>query len=277
MLAEAYFRGREAGVEFLPDQRLYRSAPGQRGVNATGFHERDLPVEGDQARRIVVLGDSMTWGQGEAAEAWPRALERELGASWQVLNFSRYGSDTRQQRATLPEAWPYKPERVMVGVYWNDAIPNRMIEIGSPAGPIWLADRPAVWFTSALFRAAHGVWKAEGYMALPEHGVVGEQLAGIRDDAAARGVPVTAVLLWPHTLARGVADCAKLTQRAKDCLLARDTTRWVHEEIARTGIPVIDTLAALGQPDWPPQKPDDWEHPGPDADLLIARFIASQL
>lgn len=273
---EAYFRDTEKGVEFLADERLYRSAPGQHGANAAGFHDREFALAAGESRRIAVLGDSMTWGQGRAEETWPRKLEDGLGAPWQVLNFARYGSDSRQQFATLPEVWPYKPEQLLVGVYWNDAIPNRMIEVGRHGGRIWLEERSWFWFHSGLFRAVHGAWASRGYSPVPERGFVGGQLAKIQVETAARGIPLTAVLLWPHTLARGIADCAAVTHKAKDCLLARDTTRSLAVEIAALGIPIIDTLPALVEPNWPATNPNDWEHPGPETDARIGAFVAAR-
>lgn len=274
---EAYFRHQETGVDFLPDERLYRSAPGQHGTNSAGFHERELRLESGELQRIAVLGDSMTWGQGTVEETWPRKLEGALGAPWQVLNFARYGSDLRQQLATLPEVWQYQPKQLLVGVYWNDAIPNRMIEVGRRGGRIWLEDRSWFWFRSGMFRAVQGAWASREYQPTPERGFVGKQLAGIRVEAVARDVPLTVVLLWPHTLARGITDCAVVTHKAKDCLLARDTTRWLAEEIGALGIPMIDTLPALVEPNWPATHPQDWEHPGREADARIGSLVAAEL
>lgn len=275
--AEFYFRQSEAGVEFLADERLYRTAPGLHGTNPAGFHEREVPLEGTGQRRIVVMGDSMTWGQGSIEETWPRKVEEALGKPWQVLNFARYGSDTRQQAATLPEVWPYQPEQLLVGVYWNDAIPNRMIEVGSRGGRIWLEDRSKMWFRSGVFRAIHGAWASRGYSPVPERGYVARHLARVQVETAERGVPLAVVLLWPHTLARGIADCAAVTHKAKDCLLARDTTRWLRDEVVGLGIPVIDTLSALVEPTWPASNPHDWEHPGPAADARIGALVAAEL
>ena len=103
----------------LPDDELgYRLQPGQvvqgpRGtterINSKGYREREFsgPVPALSARgpRIVVLGDSVSYGVGvDAAQTWPHQLERGLHAQGyqgaQVLCLSVPGYTAEQMLRT---------------------------------------------------------------------------------------------------------------------------------------------------------------------------------
>lgn len=275
--AEAWARANEGDVEFLPSARLYRSAATKNGTNHAGFHERELALTAAEGvGRIAVLGDSMTWGQGTAEQTWPRAMETRLGPACEVLNFATYGSDTRQQWATLPEIWPYRPASVLLGVYWNDAIPNRMLQLGRFRTPVWLEKRAWPWAASAAYRALHGLWNSRGYSAWPERGYVERWAKTIRDEAGEHQASLTAVLLWPHALYAGVSACIKLTNDAPSCRLADETTRSLKLELEGLDIPVIDTLPAVDSLE-PTLNTADWEHPPPAVDERIGAWMAERV
>lgn len=123
---------------FLTDaNRGQRLAPGYDGwfagvpvkINALGFRDRreysfDKPPN---TFRILVLGDSVTFGHGTLDDTtYPYLLEQQLrkwrpGVNWEVWNLGVPGYNTRQELAYLEEIGPRaQPDLVIVGFYPND-------------------------------------------------------------------------------------------------------------------------------------------------------------
>jgi hypothetical protein len=76
-------------------------------------------------RRIAVLGDSFTEGEGvRASDTYPRVLERVLneagGGEWEVLNFGRRGADFPALFDTFEELLAYEPDVVLYAMVLND-------------------------------------------------------------------------------------------------------------------------------------------------------------
>jgi hypothetical protein len=87
--------------------------------------------------RILVLGDSVTFGHGSVYEhTYPFLLEQRLRAwkpdvEWQVWNAAVPGYNTSQELAHLLEVGDrFKPDLVIVGFFENDIVGNE-----SPAPP----------------------------------------------------------------------------------------------------------------------------------------------
>lgn len=131
---EAGLRDHDDEIVFLKAGRRYGIRGGSHGTNALGFHERELAMVPDEGtRRIVVLGDSMTWGTTSPHAAWPRIAETTLGTPWQLVNLSMYGYDAEQSLATLESVgWRYHPERVIFASYMNDLVPTELITVETP-------------------------------------------------------------------------------------------------------------------------------------------------
>ncbi len=102
--------------------------------NEYGFRERDFTSPKPPGiSRIMVLGDSLTWGTGLAVEerytaVAEKLLNRASGASrFQVLNFGLPGISTVVERDIL---LAYKdlvePDLIVVGFCLNDPQPGRM-------------------------------------------------------------------------------------------------------------------------------------------------------
>lgn len=123
---------------FVADAQLgQRLLPGYDGwfagvpvhINALGFRD---PREYELRKRpgtfrILVLGDSVTFGHGAVYEAtYPFLLEQRLRAwrpevDWQVWNLGVPGYNTSQELAYLERVGPeYQPDLVIVGVFEND-------------------------------------------------------------------------------------------------------------------------------------------------------------
>lgn len=95
-------------------------------VNSLGLRGPEVGAKEPGERRVLFLGDSLTYGQGVAEEdTVPAALERELeartGAPWTVINAGHRAYDTAQELALFDELAPgLAPDYVLLGWYWND-------------------------------------------------------------------------------------------------------------------------------------------------------------
>lgn len=96
-------------------------------VNALGLRGPELGVKGADERRVLFLGDSLTYGQGVADDrtvpaALERALhERDADRPWTVVNAGNRAYDTAQELALLDELGErIQPDVVLLGWYWND-------------------------------------------------------------------------------------------------------------------------------------------------------------
>lgn len=100
-------------------------------TNALGFRSsrQDQLVKSANTFRILVLGDSVTFGHG-AVHDYPSLLERQLKAwrpdvDWQVWNLGVPGYNTAQELAYLTDVGQsYQPDLVIVGFFFNDIIGN---------------------------------------------------------------------------------------------------------------------------------------------------------
>jgi lysophospholipase L1-like esterase len=78
--------------------------------------------------RVMVLGDSLTYGKGVAEEdTYCRLLERQLGQQYrvEVLNLGRCGDQSEDMVRTLRAQFPaLQPDLVVYGVCLNDFLPS---------------------------------------------------------------------------------------------------------------------------------------------------------
>lgn len=107
------------GWRVIPMLRL----PGPTSSNSKGLRGSREYSYGRTAEvgRIVVLGDSFTYGLHVAdAETYPAQMERMLG-DWEVLNLGVNGYGTDQQLLYwLSEGRKYEPDIVILGYYLPD-------------------------------------------------------------------------------------------------------------------------------------------------------------
>ena len=106
-------------------------------VNTLGFRDnRDYDAAKPPGTfRILVLGDSVTFGHGTLFETtYPYLLEQRLrswrpSTSWQVWNLGVPGYNTGQELSQLRQVGPrYQPDLVIVGFYPNDMSNNEVVE-----------------------------------------------------------------------------------------------------------------------------------------------------
>lgn len=120
------FRPHAAG-EFPGNADLSRLFPYR--INAHGLRERDRPAKAPGTRRVLVIGDSYTWGYAVAeSEAFPQVTERLLHergrTDLEVINGGVPDYNSRQERQLLEALLPiYQPDAVVLAYVVNDAEP----------------------------------------------------------------------------------------------------------------------------------------------------------
>lgn len=149
---EAIGQVRDAGTFLLdthrllqPDPRLLwrlrpdldvRATPLHLGVqrpwtvrtSPEGFRDRALGELPEGERRVMVLGDSSSFGWAvEDHEAWPTVLEEALGEGWQVLNLAVPGFTSVQGRALAAEVVPRLPPDVVIAAFGANE-PHQVLE-----------------------------------------------------------------------------------------------------------------------------------------------------
>jgi len=154
---------------FLSDAaRRQRIAPGYTGwfagvpvkINSLGLRDnREYSLEKAPGTvRLLVLGDSVTFGHGSVYEhTYPALLEQKLHAwrpdvDWQVWNAAVPGYNTSQELAQLLEVGPrFQPDVVIVGFFENDFVDNFPVE---PPGA-WARARSAI--LTVLYRHLYSI------------------------------------------------------------------------------------------------------------------------
>jgi lysophospholipase L1-like esterase len=186
----------------------HRYRPGAKAVQRTPEFtvEYDIDAEGRRAGtrtdatlgvRVLVLGDSFTFGDGvAAAEVWTAVMERRLrerGVDVDVFNAGVEGYNTNAEAHYLFELEPsVKPDVVVLGFVANDVYTNQALdmappssvdehrETGSASHVVALAKRIVMqsdWIYQRLFL----VTSRKEYYTVPITAHVAEQLAVTRD------------------------------------------------------------------------------------------------
>ncbi len=206
-------------------------------LNEQGFRERKLSLDKPQRmQRVVVLGDSVTFGAGvRIHETWTRQAELLLKdkARVQLVNLAVYSYDVAQIAATMRyDGWAWSPDLVVYAAYTNDHIPTDLLEM--EGGPVYVGgtvapELPALGQSllphSALVRRAYGALAArqQGRIRQAEwDGDMGFFEAGLRElalECRAHGVPLMVYGLVPHDAAGGcegssACDTALVTSAA---------------------------------------------------------------
>ncbi len=90
-------------------------------VNSLGFREREIQPKRAGVYRIVVVGDSYTWGQGLAdEERFSNVLGALLGPHYEVLNFGLPGHMLPEHVAELDVVLKLSPDFVLLQLYINN-------------------------------------------------------------------------------------------------------------------------------------------------------------
>ena len=288
-LADAAVRRRyeAAGVHGLERTAEFPHALEFR-YNSRGFRGPEFPARRPGVRRLVVVGDSFTEGQGaREADTYVRQLEVLLNArepgSWEVLNLGWRALDLPKLRETLDAALDLDPDVALFGMVLNDGERSAAFDRQWPVLNDWIMVRRPPESPSLLrprllsfvrdrletsriardttrwYRDMYGPANAEGWQRTRE------DLRAMQQEARRRDVPLL-VALWPL-----------LVGLERDYPFAE-----VHEKIGRvcerSAIPFVDLLPVLrGRASsslW--AHPADW-HPNALAHRLVAEAIAPRV
>ena len=283
----------------VPGAQVFRFKPKASGVfpgnvdgkrtfpyrtNSHGLRDRDRAAKQPGARRVLVVGDSYTWGYAVAEEeAYPQAAERllkERGYSQiDVINGGVPDYNSRQERKLLEQLMPvYEPDAVFLAYVVNDAEPSTAM----PATPDEVYRHSTSWFLTELAeRLNRRLFRrrvlpsakdnaGSNYLDGFDEGSVKwrdskEALREMRDLCAAAGIPFT-ILVMPD-----------FTQDFDD----RYAFRKIHDAVAswgrELGIPVFNLLNTFRGQDhqalWVP-----WDgHPNAEAHRRIAEFLVARV
>jgi lysophospholipase L1-like esterase len=130
------FRHPEYTVEYAIDGQGLRDATSRPAKKPPG------------TIRILLLGDSFTFGQGvDYADTWAvlaeKALARQGLGHVDLIKAGREGMDTRSELLLLRRLAPvYEPDAVVVGFLINDLYTNQPIEGGAEA---WKSANPEIY------------------------------------------------------------------------------------------------------------------------------------
>ncbi|MBP7161992.1 MAG: hypothetical protein KBB26_00530 [Candidatus Omnitrophica bacterium] len=112
-------------------------------TNSLGFRHRDMGLKQPGELRILVLGDSITFGDFVSQDqTYPAVMEQSLrrtfpGRRLEVINAGIGAVDLQNEFALLMEAGlSVKPDIVLVGLYLNDAHESPLLKVVRL--PAWL-------------------------------------------------------------------------------------------------------------------------------------------
>ncbi|MCA1632751.1 MAG: GDSL-type esterase/lipase family protein [Acidobacteria bacterium] len=132
-----------AGLIFPPGSTLTYQTPEfsfTAHINRLGFRDREFTLTKEAGTRVLVIGDSFTYGWGVSAEqSWPKVLEaslRERGYDIEVANLGQPGASPVADAQTAVRAIPLlKPDIVIVGITQGDDLAQLKREEGSLTSP----------------------------------------------------------------------------------------------------------------------------------------------
>ncbi|MDD2902158.1 MAG: GDSL-type esterase/lipase family protein [Syntrophales bacterium] len=133
----------------IPEDLQRRNIPGSRDyywhghlyrVTPEGFRKAEWPRKSPQVLRIIALGDSLTYGEGVAAEeTYPAVLNRLLNRTYrvEVLNLGVCGHQVSDIRGVLDRHLKeLNPDLVIYGMCLNDYLPSRMPQYNGEQGAL---------------------------------------------------------------------------------------------------------------------------------------------
>ena len=110
-----------------PESVAYLLGSNQVKINAHGLRDEEVPfAKPDDEKRILILGDSVTFGwgvsQGETfSDRMEPLLQQQTGTRWQVINAGVNGYNTEQEATYLRiEGMRYSPDFVLLIYVSND-------------------------------------------------------------------------------------------------------------------------------------------------------------
>jgi lysophospholipase L1-like esterase len=253
-------------------------------TNAHGLRDRDRPAKAPGTKRVLVVGDSYTWGYAVAEEeAYPQVAERLLAERGrpdiEVINGGIPDYNSRQERQLLEKLMPiYQPDAVFLAYVVNDAEPSTAM----PTPPEEAYRHSRSWFlTEAAERLNRRVFRrrvlpsakdnvGSNYLDGFDEGSVKwrdsrEAIREMRDLSAAAGDPFTILMLPDFTQDFGDGYALRKIHDA--------VTGWGRE----LNIPVFDLLTMFRGEDHQTLLVPWDGHPNAEAHRRIAAFLVGQI
>jgi lysophospholipase L1-like esterase len=95
--------------------------------NSLGFRDSRIGPKRPDRYRIVIIGDSLTFGQGIAErDRFSDVIQSRLGPGYEVLNFGTRAHNLRHHVRTLERALAVQPDFILLQLYENDFETARM-------------------------------------------------------------------------------------------------------------------------------------------------------
>lgn len=135
-LMKEFRTGREGSMTLVPGAATRVRTPEfdmPVRINSRGLRDREIPYRKPAGvYRILVLGDSQTFGYGvRAEETYAKVLEQRLRSRRvETINTGVPGSGTAHQLHFLEtEGWKYAPDAVVLGFFFNDILENKQCRL----------------------------------------------------------------------------------------------------------------------------------------------------
>jgi hypothetical protein len=114
--------------------------------NTLGFRGAEVPPRRPGVRRVAVLGDSFTEGQGvkepdTCVRQLERLLDREAPGRWEVINCGRRATDFPELFAVYEEALALSPDLLVYAMVLNDGDRSPEFQARQTYVNDWILDR----------------------------------------------------------------------------------------------------------------------------------------
>lgn len=253
-------------------------------TNAHGLRDRDRSAKQPGTKRVLILGDSYTWGYAVAEhEAYPQVAERKLTARGradvEVINAGVPDYNSRQQRQLLAQLMPvYQPDAVFLAYVVNDAEPPTSV----PVPPEETYRHAHSWFLSDFADQTNQHFFRRRVLPSSRDTSSNSYLDGFRDDS----------IKWRDSreAIREMRDLAMAAGIPFAILILPDVTQpldegyaWrpIHDAVTRWGrelsVPTFDLLDTFrGRDHRALMVPWDG-HPNAEAHEEIAAFVVTRI
>ena len=290
---DSYLRDPDPDVLFVPKPGFRGYSEGTEvAISSQGLRDREYDAaHPPNTTRIVVLGDSVTFGPGVLAEeTFSKQLEHRLnglgdGRRYEVINTGVIGYNTIQERARLERVGlQFQPDVVVLTFVVNDlldtfSIFDHQYEPGGALAPLkkWLRRNSRLYrFYQNVSWRLDSEWRRDPnrpepprdrQRVLEREAEIG-RIAQISRESGAKFL----LVLYPDNLANLEAPDAS----------GRQVT--VRDELvgfaARNGLPILDLTEALGDvrdPRARVMRLREDPHPGPTGHRAIADALLGSL